>query len=77
MAADFEKMVIHVEKAKAELEQAMAVFSSTDRVTIAMSYVMGHVRAGLAVCESASKFILEVQAKESRPKAPDVTGARH
>jgi hypothetical protein len=75
MTTDFAKMVAHVEKAKAELEEAIASFSLMERPTIASSYVMGHLRAGLAVCDSASRFILEVKAAEQKPKAPDPTGA--
>jgi hypothetical protein len=66
MTTDFAKMITHVEKAKAELENAMATFAATDRVTLGTSYIMGHLRASLAVCDSAAAFIRDVQAKDSK-----------
>lgn len=68
MPVDYGKMVEHVEKSKAELDKAMAEFSQIDRMTITESYVMGHVRSGLAVLNSARDFILQTAAYKEQVK---------
>ncbi len=70
MASDFTKMVEYVEKAKAELDKAMGEFSTFDRMTLTETYVMGHIRAGLAVCNSARDFIMQTQTYKDQKKAP-------
>ena len=70
MAADFAKVVEYVERAAAELEKAVAEFAATDRVTLQTSYVMGHIRAGLAVCASVREFATQTEAsRDTKPKS--------
>lgn len=75
MATDFAQMAAHVEKASTELEQAVAEFSALERFTTVESYLMGYIRAGLAVCSSARDVIAQTQAAREQVST-DPKGAK-
>jgi hypothetical protein len=68
--ADFNTIAGHVATATAELKKAMAAIAINDRVTLQTSYLLGHVRACVAVCDSASEFIRETQTTPNVTAAP-------
>lgn len=70
MSVNFLRLVELVEGSKAELDKAMGEFSDIDRMTLVETYVMGHIRAGLAVLQSAKDFIQQTQAYKDAMKKP-------
>lgn len=54
---EFETVVSCLERAKAEIERGVAEFAPSDRITLSTAYLMGHLRAALAVCDSAITFV--------------------
>jgi hypothetical protein len=67
---NFVKMAKYVEQARTAMQEALAEFSPLERLELAETYLMGHIRAADAVLASAKDFVVQTEGYKNATKKP-------